>query len=110
MVKISYHAGIIDPKYLRGESLDPLSDWYAQAIAWLATARLDREICACEGVKRYVDELQRDLTKSGREAFFIRYESMDIFHCPFGTRVGEVRAWNRILSANSNQEWDGGGF
>ena len=110
MVKITYHAGIIDPKYLRGESLDPLSEWYAQAIAWLATSRLDREICACEGVKRYVDELQRDLTKSGREAFYIRYESMDIFNCPFGTHVGEVRAWNRVQSANSMQEWDGGGF
>lgn len=110
MVKISYHAGHLDPKYIRGDSLEPLSDWFAQAIAWLAIARLERSFCACEGVFQGIKELQRDLTKSTREAFFIRYESMDIFHCPFGTRVGEVRAWNRIDKLTARQQWDGGGF
>jgi len=109
-VKISYHAGYYDPKWLRGDSLDPLSDWFAQAIVWLATARIERGICACDNIQQYITELQRDMTKSTREAFFIRYESMDMFHCPWGTRVGEVRAWNRISTLTSKKQFDGGGF
>lgn len=109
-VKVSYNAGAMDNKYIAGTSLEPMSDWFAQAIVWLSTARLERSICACQGVQQYIKELQRDMTKSTREAFFIRYESMDMFHSPFGTRVGEVRAWNRIDKLTTRQEWDGGGF
>ncbi len=109
-IKLYYQAGLIDQDYLRGDSLDPLSDYLAQAISWLATARIDRDMCACDSTKKHLRELQRDLTKSTREAFFIRYEAMDIFNNPFGTRVGEVRAWNRVANLLNERRFDGGGF
>jgi hypothetical protein len=109
-VKINYRAGHMSQEYLKGDSLDPLSDDFARAIAYLATARLERDVCACEGVKKAFDELQRDLTRSSRDAFYIRFAGMDLFNCPWGTRVGEVKAWNIIAKGTSRAQWDGGGF
>ena len=109
-IKIHYLAGFISPDYLAGNSLDPMSDQMARAITFLSTARLDRDMCACDSTQKVIYELQRDLTKSTRDAFYVRYESQEIFHNPFGTRVGEMRAWNIIRNLTNETQFAGGGF
>lgn len=93
--KIWYRAGDLDERYLREDSCDPLSLYYAQAIAYMATARLERDICGCQNVRSMFIDLQRDLrfTNEDSASFFV---SEDEVNNPFGTRKGEVMAWRRL--------------
>jgi hypothetical protein len=96
-VKLWYYAGDLDERFLRETSCDPLSHWFAEAIAWLATARLSRDICGCSNIVEFARDLRRDLshTPSDGDSFFL---SDDNLANPFGTRRGEVMAWNRIAN------------
>jgi hypothetical protein len=94
-VKIWYYCGALSEKWLSGQRCEMLSDSFAHAIAWLATARLARPLCACSNVAAQVEYLQEDLaeTHQGGSSHFL---SMDLVGNPFGTRRGEVKAWQRI--------------
>lgn len=110
-VALNYYAGEIDQRYRKEQSLDPLSDYWAETITWLATARLPKGICGCGRVATRVDELQRDLSRfrdSPDSAIYSRFEKMSIFHSGFGTRVGEVKAWERVTTLMGDAVWSGG--
>jgi hypothetical protein len=94
-VKLWYRAGELDERYLRGETCEELSDYLAQAIAWLATARLERNICACNNAHALAADLRRDLafTPSDGGSFILSDEDLAN---PFGTKKGEVMCWKRI--------------
>lgn len=94
-VKLWYYAGEISNEKLRGRTCDPLSNYWAQTIAWLATARLGRPICGCGAPQDYVKELQADMAfrSTGIGSFDTTQADLQ---SPFGTRVGEIRAWKRI--------------
>jgi hypothetical protein len=96
-VKLSYYAGLISQRYLKGQDNDPLDHYLAQAITWLAVARLDRPLCDCGNANTVARELQRDLTAvtKGNDRY-MRFENMDIYTNPFGTRAGEVKAYQRV--------------
>jgi hypothetical protein len=104
-IRLYYHTGAIDQLYLSGASCRPLSQHMAEAIAFLATARLNKPLCECSNVVNQAKELQRDMTLSSRNQFFVRFSNMSIFQSPFGTRVGEVRAWERLGILNRDQVW-----
>ncbi len=93
-VKVWYYAGLIDNAYLGETSFDPLSNWWAQAIAWLATARLERPPCACNNVVAVFNEWRQDLATIGGETGHLLSERL--LDNPFGTRRGEIMAWNRV--------------
>jgi hypothetical protein len=83
--KIWYQAGEIDPAFTRGIFHDPLSNYWAQIIAWIATARLERPLCSCSNLQAVSGDLQTDLTNDfGTEL------------SPFGNRKGEIKGWQRI--------------
>jgi hypothetical protein len=103
--RLYYYAGAIDELNLAGMNCEPLSQHFAEAIAFLATARLNKPLCDCSNVVNHVNELQRDMTLSSRNQFFVRFSNMSIFQSPFGTRVGEVRAWERLGILNREQVW-----
>lgn len=94
-VKIWYQAGDVGQEYLAGYSCDPLSDYWAKAIAWLATARLERPFCGCTNLIALAEDLQRDITRTPAEgdSFF---SSPDVLANPFGTRKGEIYAWRQV--------------
>jgi hypothetical protein len=97
IVKIYYLSGDQSQEYLQGRSTEPLSHFWAQVIAWIATARIDRPVCSCGNVAEAVDDLRRDMSKSeGRETYFLPRFALE---SPFGTRKGEVMAWRRIAKA-----------
>lgn len=109
-VNLWYYAGNQDKRYISRRSLQPLDPYLAQAVVWLATARLNKPICACGGANERARAYQRDLSQSGRDVgFFSRFKDMDIFTNPFGTRDGEVRAWQRVATLLSNPYTMAGG-
>jgi hypothetical protein len=107
-VRLYYRAGLSDQQYLSGLYCDPLEHRMAEAIAFLATARLNRPLCECSNVINYAKELQRDMTLSTRNNFFVRFSNMPMFNSPFGTRVGEVRAWERLSLLSQGHVWRSG--
>ena len=100
MVRIYYWAGDQDNRYLQGYGCEPLSNYWAHAIAWLATARLDREFCGCVNVQSLVQEWRKDLAFVKDTSYQV---NLDLLNNPFGTRVGEVKAWQRVARIQGKQ-------
>jgi hypothetical protein len=89
-----YYAGEMDSSFRAGSSCEPLSDFWAKTIAYLATARLTRPPCACPDVRARFEDLQIDFTKNeGNVSYFVGDE---ILNNPLGTRKGEVKAWRNV--------------
>jgi hypothetical protein len=104
-VKIWYQAGELSQRYLDAENVtadfdnglvtDPLTDYWAETIAWLATARMERELCSCGNVVALSIELRRDVSRTDPDgpSFFVDPSELSN---PLGTRIGEIKAWRRI--------------
>lgn len=96
-IKMYYYSGNLDERYLRGDTCQPLSDWWAQTIAALATARVERPFCACGNSTVLAEHWRHDLALSGGSRDDGRRAvSFNMIDNPFGTRRGEVMAWQRI--------------
>jgi len=89
-----YQAGEMSNEALRGINCDELGLQWAQTIAWLATSRLERPLCACNQAAALSKRLQIDLTERGETNQF--FTTMEIVGNPFGTRIGEVSAWRKV--------------
>ena len=94
-VKFWYHAGEIDDRWLSGQTCEQLSEYWATTIAMLATARLERPLCACNNVTALAEDWRTDLSKTTASASY--FTPSDVIGNPFGTRKGEVMAWQRVL-------------
>lgn len=94
-VKVWYQAGDLSDRYLNGHDLDPLSDYWAEVIAWMATARLERNFCACGNLTALVQDLRMDTMRSDPNGpvWMLTDRMRDN---PFGTRKGEIMAWRRV--------------
>lgn len=100
-VKLWYYSGLMSDRALSGEQDDPLGHQLAQAIAWLATARLDKNFCGCSNVQLLSADLRSDLTLiTGGESHSWPQAQLDN---PFGTRKGEVMCWQRIRHLVENK-------
>lgn len=95
LVKVYYQAGDVSNRFKQNLSCDPLSDYWAETITWLATARLGRPLCSCNQVTLLAYALQEDLAQSGANEPVHQLGTDDLDN-PFGTRRGEVRAWRRV--------------
>jgi len=94
MVKLYYYAGQYDNRWRRGEVCQSLSRWWQQTIAWMATARLERTFCSCKNLTALAQHLREDMAAlSERQSFAV---SPELLNNPFGTRRGEVLAWQRV--------------
>jgi len=80
--------------YLSGYTCDPLDDQLANMIAWVTTARLERELCSCGNVTALAERLRTDLAFTGTDTSFVI--DFSLLSNPIGTRVGEVMAWNML--------------
>lgn len=94
-VKLWYQAGELDQAYLDERSVEPLSLFWAETIAWLATARLERNFCACANLTALTNSLRQDVTRTDPNgpSFFIDESELKN---PLGVRKGEIMAWRRI--------------
>lgn len=110
-VKIWYYSGLMDERWLRGtNAIDPLSQKWANAIAWIATARLDRPFCSCGNATVLGEVYRQNLAANSatdKQAEGFQVDPVDVLQCPFGTRLGEVMAWK--LVARERDRITGGG-
>lgn len=106
-VKLYYYAGNLSQRFLSDQAYEPIDDYIAQAVAYLAVARLEYSLCSCSNVRNVAAELRRDLTANTSDKNYARTGNMDVFSNPFGTRKGEVMAWQRVSKLLSNN-WKGG--
>ena len=90
-VILSYQSGFQDPN---ARNCDELSYFWAWNIAVLATARLNKQVCACENVARRVAAWQEDMAMA-TEVRTYNINFADISN-PFGTQRGAIDVWNRI--------------
>jgi hypothetical protein len=92
-VKVYYYAGALSDLNLRGSSCEPLSGWWAYTIAMLATARLERPFCKCGNSEALARSWMEDLAYVGETSHNVAFE---LLSNPFGTRRGEMQAWQRV--------------
>lgn len=93
-IKLWYYCGDIDQYYLNSRNYEPLSNHWAQTIAWLATARLERPFCNCDSVQDLVTNLRADVSLVGGPlGYNVTPEQLA---CPWGTRRGAILAWERV--------------
>jgi hypothetical protein len=88
-----YYSGNVGEDYRMNLSNDPLDYWLAQAIAWMATSRLDREVCHCNS--DHFDWLQQDMAFVSPAGNFLTIAE-PIQQAPFGTRRGEWLAYQKV--------------
>jgi hypothetical protein len=94
-IKIWYYSGLIDQRYLSSQSYDPLPQTWAEAIAYLAMARLNRPLCSCDRVEDQFKDLQTDLSLVGAPLGY--NVGLDVLSNPFGTRKGAILCWQRVM-------------
>lgn len=96
LVKLYYRAGEQSQDYLQGKTCEPLSNYMAEAIAMLATAKVARPFCTCNNSLAMTNEWQRDLSFTGSRVQGSYTVSAADLDNPFGTRAGAVLSWKRI--------------
>lgn len=93
-VDLSYYSGYKDPREKPRIACDFLNNDFAKAIAYIATARLERVFYANNNATALASRLREDMTTRSSEGS--RWLVDDVLSSPFGTRIGEVNAY-RIL-------------
>jgi hypothetical protein len=97
--KISYYSGTVSQEYIEGLTLNPLDRHLADAVFYLATARITRDLCGCNNAHSLSTELRTDMALVSPEGNFLAVADK-IQEAPFGTRRGEWLAYQEIkLSA-----------
>ena len=99
-VKLYYYCGDLSHLNLAGRTCAPLSNWWAQTIAMLATARLERPFCKCGNAEALARQYMTDLAFQQDHSFNVAFDLLDN---PFGTRYGEMRAWQRVSKLASGR-------
>ena len=67
---------------------------FQQAVAHLSVTLLDRNVCSCNNVERFVDYWNEDLARNSREVSH-QITFRDLGN-PFGTARGAIDAWKTI--------------
>lgn len=70
---------------------------WAQVTARLASAELNRGVCACDGANHAIYDAQKDLSQTG--ATDDLYQAPEDFTNPIGSRRGQIAAWRHFSSA-----------
>lgn len=95
-IKLWYFAGAVNPAYLRGATGEAMPYDLAEIVAMLAAARLSKPICNCSVLSEFTRKMQMDVSRSARSTEFV-FVTPDQVNNPFGSRYGEVMAWNRLV-------------
>lgn len=102
-VKITYMSGVVSQEYLDGMTLNPLDRHLADAVFYLATARITRDLCGCNNAHSLSAELRQDMALVSPEGNFLAVADK-IQEAPFGTRRGEWLAYQEIKLAAKHIE------
>lgn len=101
-VRVSYYAGDRDSRFIAERSLDPLSNFWAETITMLATARMPRPVCTCGAAKAKYEDWRIDVTLTTPEGKTYN-RPVEMVDNPFGPHKGEMQAWQRILKTSKRR-------
>jgi hypothetical protein len=90
-----YYAGDLSSEFLSGYSHDPLDRRFAESIAYMTVARLERPFCTCGNLAALQNGLREEYARSDRNGPTFYLPDADASN-PFGTRKGELMAWRRL--------------
>lgn len=96
-VKLWYQSGFLSQKYLNGTDTESVSDFYAWITSMIATARLERPLCACPSIEAVSQDWQRDMRFSSQGSGSWQVTMEDLSN-PIGTKKGEIMAWRMLYS------------
>ena len=83
--------------------------YIAEAIATLASSRLEKPFCSCGNIQDNINKLRRDVIFGGRnEGFFTVPPDGYVQTNPLGTRRGEIMVWRRLSSMVPDVVWNAG--
>jgi len=87
--RLWYYAGYSNP-YARG--CNKMTEFWKRNIAILASTRLNKPVCTCEGFEQQISHWQEDTSMATQARTFIASPEQN----PLGTKVGEILVWNSI--------------
>lgn len=99
----TYFSGEMSEEYRMGYSLHPLGGHLADAVFYLATARLTRELCACAEARALAVELRTDMSLVSPQGNFLAVADA-IQESPFGTRRGEWLSYQALKLIDKHVE------
>lgn len=79
-----------DPRKRATVDLDP---YWERAVAYFATALLEREVCSCNNTEKFLDYYREDLARNNAD--FSWQTTERLLDNEFGTRRGAWYAWGR---------------
>jgi hypothetical protein len=93
-VVVYYNAGYTSERRGVSDKIDLMSESFATAVAAMATARVNKAFCGCPSVTAKANYWQKNAAASTQEeTWFVNFEEL---RNPFGTKVGEMLAWNIV--------------
>lgn len=104
-VRFWYYAGHRSENWLSGRKAPSINLQFLKAVVFLAAARIDKPVCSCSMVAHTVSNLQQDLSQFTRERRQFIPPQSHVHDNPFGTRVGEVRAWQIVERQTPDKIW-----
>jgi len=99
----TYYSGVTSEDYQMGYTLNPLGGQIADAVFYLATARLTRELCSCAEARALAAELRADMSLVSPQGNFLAVADA-IQTSPFGTRRGEWLAYQALKLVDKHME------
>jgi len=106
-VKLYYRCGKLGRRYLAGRTFEPLDDQWARVIARMTVARLERPFCSCGNLVALTAYLRNDVSFAGQDGSWAVGPAL--LDNPFGTKRGEIEAWQLVSKLASNKI-QGGAF
>lgn len=101
-VEINYYSGYRSSEWLSGLTLNPIEPSMADAIRYLATARLDRDLHGGANVLSLSQDLRSDMASVSPQGNFLAISDV-IQESRFGSRRGEVLAWRIVKDMPQHQ-------
>ena len=100
---ITYYSGARAQEFLSGYTLNPLGGHLADAVFYLATARLTRDVCGCAEARALAADLRKDMSLVSPQGNFLAVADA-IQTSPFGTRRGEWLAYQSLKLVDRHME------
>lgn len=104
-VRFWYYGGYRSDDWLSGRKVPSIHLQFLKAVVFMAAARLDKPVCSCSQIAHTVDNLQQDLSQFTRDRRQFIPPQSHVHSNPFGTRVGEVKAWQIVERQTPDKIW-----
>jgi hypothetical protein len=97
-LRLWYYAGYESTHPLINCPRVQMDPFLEKIVAYYSAALIDRNVCSCNNIERFVSHWREDLARTGREVAF-QLSPSDLDN-PFGTTRGGIEAWRKIKTGD----------